>query len=70
MWSNFRLPFTGILGNHIETDRQRKDIKPVGYGAMLIEGLVAVLALLAIACYGKPSDGATPFKPLPMALHP
>jgi carbon starvation protein len=37
-----------------------KDTKLIGYGAMLIEGLVAVLALLAIACFGKPSDNATP----------
>lgn len=37
-----------------------KDIRLIGYGAMLIEGLVAILALLAIACYGKPSDNATP----------
>lgn len=37
-----------------------KDMRLIGYGAMLIEGLVAVLALLAVACYGKPFDGATP----------
>ncbi|SHI60848.1 carbon starvation protein [Thermoclostridium caenicola] len=37
-----------------------KDMRLIGYGAMLIEGLVAVLALMAIACYGKPSENATP----------
>jgi len=37
-----------------------KDTKLIGYGAMLIEGMVAILALLATACYGKPSENATP----------
>lgn len=48
---------SGTTSKQIDSE---KDIKPIGYGAMLIEGLVAVLALLAITCYGKPSDGATP----------
>lgn len=48
---------SGTTSKQISNER---DIRPVGYGAMLIEGLVAVLALLAIACFGKPSDNATP----------
>ncbi|NLW03149.1 MAG: carbon starvation protein A [Clostridiaceae bacterium] len=48
---------SGTTAKQIDNE---KDIKPVGYGAMLIEGMVAVLALLAIACYGKPFENATP----------
>lgn len=48
---------SGTTAKQIDNE---KDMKLIGYGAMLIEGLVAVLALLAIACYGKPSDNATP----------
>jgi carbon starvation protein len=37
-----------------------KHIRFIGYGAMLIEGAVAIIALLAIACFGVPFDKATP----------
>lgn len=48
---------SGTTSKQIDNE---KDMRLIGYGAMLIEGLVAVLALMAIACYGKPSENATP----------
>ena len=47
--------YPGTTSKRIDSERH----KAIGW-RLLIEGLVAVLALLAIACYGKPSDGATP----------
>lgn len=48
---------SGTTSKQIDNE---KDMKLIGYGAMLIEGMVAVLALLSVACYGKPFEGATP----------
>lgn len=39
--------------------KSEKDTQLIGYGAMLIEGVVAVLALIAVASVAK-ADGATP----------
>ncbi len=41
-----------------------KDIRPVGYGGMLLEGVVALLALIAVACRSQ-ADLATGLATLP-----
>ena len=43
------LPRAGVLGHHVEADRARsRTCSPIGYGAMLAEGFVALIALVTI----------------------
>ncbi len=40
--------------------RSERDIKPIGYGAMLLEAMVAVFALACVMMLGSPPAGAKP----------
>ena len=47
---DLRVPRPGLLGHDAEDGRPREsDIRMIGYGAMLMEGLVGVVALIAAA---------------------
>ena len=46
---DLRLPRPGLLGHDAQDDLKESDIRTIGYGAMLIEGLVGVVALIAAA---------------------
>ncbi len=44
---------SGTTSKQLDNERH---IRPVGYGCMLLEGVVALLALLAVACSGSTTD--------------
>ena len=46
---DLRLPRPGVVRHHAQDDRRESDIRPIGYGAMLMEGLVGIVALIAAA---------------------
>lgn len=52
---------SGTTSKQLDNERH---IRPVGYGCMLLEGVVALLALLAVAC-GTQADLETGLKTLP-----
>ena len=50
---DLRLPRADLVGHHAEDDRQETHAWPVGYGSMLLESFVAIMALIA-ACSLQP----------------
>jgi carbon starvation protein len=49
---HFRLPQPGVLGHNLKQIDKETDAKAIGYGGMLIECLLAVLALIAVSSLG------------------
>ena len=44
----FGIPRSGLYGHNVETGGQGIHVKPVGYGAMLAEAFVALIAIVTI----------------------
>ena len=44
---DLRLSFAGLFRNHAQDDLKEGDVRTIGYGAMLLEGMVGIMALIA-----------------------